>query len=355
MNLFHSCAHIVAHTLHACVSPSLTGDFEFYKIGGKYYDCEAIQEWLARALHVPMPATVDSAAIAGMIDLLRVQGCFALSVRYAVCFELVGDARPTDSSVRYPTLMQYEAIGKIFEKVLDQMVMEDGIKTLEQVSASVKRRTNLCNMIKDELIPLFTKDSNAVVTCLKSFVTVDEEGGNLDQFVKAAVDAFFDNDLFNTTRVFLENAKGSFGLCVTTSLDAHRQVAMAAKGQTLCIAFYPRKGMICYGSEQAAVKVRSVGWSWDVFVSTANMMPTNDTLRFFPSVMCRLGSTMRHLREHPSGDLISGVSMKTRSVSTLMTLAERLRCLTGDMPETMNLPSLRLVVLSQYTNSWVGQ
>jgi hypothetical protein len=206
-----------------------------------------------------MPATVDSAAIAGMIDLLRVQGCFALSVRYAVCFELVGDKRPTDSSVRYPTLMQYESIGKIFEKVLDEMVLEGGIKTLEQVSASTTRRSTLCKMVKDELMPLFAGDSNAVVTCLKNFVTIDEESGNFDLFVKATVDAFFDNDLFNTVRVFLENAKGSFGLCVTTSLDAHRQVAMAAKGQTLCIAFYPRKGIICYGSEQAAVKVRSAG------------------------------------------------------------------------------------------------
>jgi hypothetical protein len=103
------------------------------------------------------------------------------------------------------------------------------------------------------------KGSHPVVSCLDNFVTTDEECGNFDQFVKAAVNAFFDNDLLNTVRVFLQNAKGSFGLCVTTSLDAHRQVAMAAKGQTLCIAFYPRKGVICYGSEQAAVKVRSAG------------------------------------------------------------------------------------------------
>ena len=34
------------------------------------------------------------------------------------------------------------------------VVMEDGIKTLEQVSASVKRRSNLCNMIKDERLSL---------------------------------------------------------------------------------------------------------------------------------------------------------------------------------------------------------
>ena len=31
-------------------------------------------------------------------------------------------------------------------------------------------------------------------------------------------------------------------------------VCFAAKGQTLSVAFYPRKGIICYGSEQAAVK-----------------------------------------------------------------------------------------------------
>jgi len=242
--------HTFVFILH---TPS--GDFEFYKIGGKYYDCEAIQEWLVKTLHVPMPATVDSAAIAGMIDLLRVQGCFALSIRYAVCFELGGDVEPTDSSVAYPTKVQYEAIGKIFEKALDRMVMEERIKTLEQISASANKRKNLCSMVKEELMPLI-KTSNSVVTCLSKFVTTDEECGNFDQFVKATVDAFFDNDLLNTVRVFLKNAKGSFGLCVTTSLDAHRQVAMAAKGQTLCIAFYPRKGLICYGSEQAAVKVR---------------------------------------------------------------------------------------------------
>ena len=203
-----------------------------------------------------MPATVDSAAIAGMIDLLRVQGSFALSIRYAICFEVGGDMGPADSNVTYPTISQYEVIGKVFEKALDKMVMEeDRIVTLEQVSASITQRSRFCKMVKDELMPLFVRSSSSVVSCLDRFVTTDDECGNIDEFIKATVDAFFDNDLLNTVRVFLKNAKGSFGLCVTTSLDAHRQVAMAAKGQTLCIAFYPRKGVICYGSEQAAVKV----------------------------------------------------------------------------------------------------
>ena len=305
-----------------------------------------------------MPATVDSAAIAGMIDLLRVQGCFALSVRYAICFELSGDVDPTDSSVRYPTTMQYEAIGKIFEKALDKMVMEDGIKTLEQVSASTTKRSNLCKRVKDELMPLM-KGHKPVVSCLDNFVTTDEECGNFDRFVKAAVDAFFDNDLLNTVRVFLQNAKGSFGLCVTTSLDAHRQVAMAAKGQTLCIAFYPRKGVICYGSEQAAVKVRSAGRvdaCAGLGVASISILYYQLTLSHLcPCVSCRLGSTTRHQKANPIGALTSSMLMRTRSVSILTTSVERLPCWTGAMPEIMNLPCHHLIVNSQCISSWVGQ
>ena len=50
-------------------------------------------------------------------------------------------------------------------------------------------------------------------------------------FCLIAVDAFFDNDLFWTTQTFLKNAKGSFGLCITSSLDADRQICLAAQGQ----------------------------------------------------------------------------------------------------------------------------
>ena len=66
---------------------------------------------------------------------------------------------------------------------------------------------------------------------------------------------FFDNDLLHATRLFLRDAKGSFGLMVASSADAHRQVCLAARGQTQSIGFYPRKGLVTYGSEQAAVKV----------------------------------------------------------------------------------------------------
>jgi len=52
----------------------------------------------------------------------------------------------------------------------------------------------------------------------------------------------------------LKRATGSFGLCVSCSLDAHRQVVFAARGQTLSVAFYPSLGLVAYGSEAAATK-----------------------------------------------------------------------------------------------------
>jgi hypothetical protein len=45
-----------------------------------------------------------------------------------------------------------------------------------------------------------------------------------------SVDAFFDNDLIRTSRMFLKSSRGSFGLCITSSLDADRQMALAARG-----------------------------------------------------------------------------------------------------------------------------
>jgi hypothetical protein len=51
------------------------------------------------------------------------------------------------------------------------------------------------------------------------------------------IDAFFDNDLDLTTRIFMKNAVGSFGLMVTSSLDSHRQISIAARGQPMSVAF----------------------------------------------------------------------------------------------------------------------
>ena len=212
------------------ISFIISGDFEFYKINGKYYDTGSIQQFLIKTLHVAMPCSVDSAAIAGMIDLLRVQGSFALSARYAICFEMCSGSKnldPMDPNIEYPQISHYVEIGKVFEESLLSLIRKGDITSLEGVSASINVRKQLECKVISELSRLHSiKGSNSAMNFLaKSFVSFDIEEGDLSKFVKSTVNAFFDNDLLHSTRIFFENAKGSFGLCVTTSMDSYRQVS----------------------------------------------------------------------------------------------------------------------------------
>jgi len=76
----------------------------------------------------------------------------------------------------------------------------------------------------------------------------------VDHFVSATIGAFFLNDLLSTGREVLARASGSFGLVLSHSLDAERELVVAARGQTMSVAFYPQLGLVLFGSEAAALK-----------------------------------------------------------------------------------------------------
>lgn len=228
MYVFGTCFYLIRCFL--LISFIITGDFEFFKINGKYYDTGSIQQFLIKTLHVPMPCSVDSAAIAGMIDLLRVQGSFALSACFAICFEMCSGSMnldPMDPKIEYPQVSHYVEIGKVFDESLLSLIEEGGIVFLEEVSASRDMREKLVCKVINELIKLNSvKGSRSAIKILaESFVSFDIEESDLSKFVRATVNAFFDNDLLHSTRIFFDNAKGSFGLCVTTSMDSYRQVS----------------------------------------------------------------------------------------------------------------------------------
>lgn len=178
---------------------------------------------------------------------------FSLSARYAVCLGMPTSKILDDPvAANLPSLKDYEDIGVLFETELDEMLQAGD--TLESISSDVNKRRVLVSKVTAKLLrePRKTK-----YLFSRSSRQSDEEHGveGLRVFAIVTIDAFFDNDLLNTTKIFLANASGSFGLCITSSLDAHRQLCLAARGQTLSIALYPKKGIICFGSEQAAVKV----------------------------------------------------------------------------------------------------
>jgi hypothetical protein len=61
----------------------------------------------------------------------------------------------------------------------------------------------------------------------------EEDANSVQAFCMVTVHAFLDHDLFYSTQVFLDYAKGSFGLVISSSLDSHRRLVIAARGQTV--------------------------------------------------------------------------------------------------------------------------
>ncbi|CAE7390981.1 unnamed protein product, partial [Symbiodinium pilosum] len=207
------------------------GDLDYFDVGKITYDLGTIQSWLEHATGCARPADVDSAAIAGIMDLLRTQGCLTRSVRFGFLFG------PKRTSLNYemPAQKLFKQIGQVIDGVLQRHGIEE--KTV--------------GILNDERELLRASCVQAVVGCK---LQIPLEESDVQKMVNSSVDAFFDNDLLFATQLFMRNAKGSFGLCITSSLDASRQMVIAARGQTMSVAFYPETGLVLYGSEAAAVK-----------------------------------------------------------------------------------------------------
>ena len=112
------------------------GDFDFYELNGMTYGLDSVQSWLERVTSYEMPSAVDSAAIAGVVDVLHTQGSFALSIRYAICLGL-----PTSKigDVDLPGFLDYGRLAQFFEKALEEQIAGTGHR-LDFISAMPEER-----------------------------------------------------------------------------------------------------------------------------------------------------------------------------------------------------------------------
>lgn len=216
------------------------GDFDFLDVGDRTYELGAIQDWLERATGQKRPSGVDSAAIAGVMDLMRTQGSVFLSARFGFLF---GVKRLT-LDYEMPPQKTFQLLGTLMDEVL-QEYLKDGAPggastSLSSLSSLEARQADL---VQNYFTRIKTKGPNLSLS--------DDD---LLAMAETAISAFLENDLLLATRLFMTKAKGSFGLCVMCSVDAHRQMVIAARGQTMSVAFYPETGLLLYASEQAAVK-----------------------------------------------------------------------------------------------------
>ncbi len=211
------------------------GDLDFYQLHGKTYEVETVLRWLAKVLELPAPASVDSMAIAGLVDMIRCRGCFALAARYSIAMAMT--SATMDAGQTFPTISQLEKIGDVFQESWNKTVaaMSSDEKTNgahgTPWSDSITFRTQLAMTAKEAL-----DERSELWKPLKDCGHLSDNGedsNSLYAFCVATVHAFLDNDLFYTTQIFLKSAKGSFGLTVSSSCDAHRQLVIAARGQTV--------------------------------------------------------------------------------------------------------------------------
>ena len=106
------------------------------------------------------------------------QGCFSLSARYAVCFNMGGgskDVEPMDPNIEYPTVWHYEEIGEMFEKALNEMADENNIISLGNISSSGGLRKELVNKVKSSFTELGSSKSlqhgiKSAINALTNFV-----------------------------------------------------------------------------------------------------------------------------------------------------------------------------------------
>ena len=132
-----------------------------------------------------------------------------------------------DSEAAYfPPYSHFEQVGMVFEDAFEEKLKTSSFAMI--CDQDVLRQTLAANVVT-----LLEAQYEVLIGPLSQFLTDHEGGSGLFNFVIKTIDAFFDNDLLQTTKTFIANAKGSFGLCVTSSLDANRQLCFAARGQTV--------------------------------------------------------------------------------------------------------------------------
>ena len=223
---------------------SHNGDLDFYEWHGVVYPLEDVFAILERVLHQKPSATVDSMGVAGLLDLLRTKGMWFQSVRYAYLVGGLTHAGNLTSDDVLPHMWSPATLDAIVGEFETQWRQVAGGATASTRQAMLDAMLAAAPKIDFKLPPKAAK------------VNDPEHGGEsgVHLLVRAAVDAFFDQDLYAAAKELLAHAEGSFGLCLSTSVDAANEVVIAARGQTMSIAFWPKLGVLTWGSEAAATK-----------------------------------------------------------------------------------------------------
>jgi hypothetical protein len=219
------------------------GDFDAWILFGKTVENQELGWWLERVLHTPNRTKGDSPKIAGMMDLLITQGMWDASVRLAYQFVIAesiesafGDKQPAAKAPNTaPSPQTIANWANFFEQIffVHKNLFVDSEAITNQKNLSLLENDVLLALNQDNAISKWSEESRIA-------------------FVRNAIQAFFYNDLYRATKMFMSRAKGSFGLVTVSTLEPERLV-LSAKGQPISVGFNWEEKYLVYASEPAAV------------------------------------------------------------------------------------------------------
>jgi hypothetical protein len=224
------------------------GDLDFLELHGVVYSLDKIQLLLVSLLHAPMPASVDSMCVAGLLELLRTQGLWKASVRFGYLFGGLASAGNLADLAGRGGMWNAEAMQAVtsfFEAEWRSLVAEDRqarsrmldidavqVEDAADLEASAPPPAALPEMMRrmaervGSLLPERLEQMGASMP-------VSDAASACRKLAEEAVDAFQQMSLLSAARLLLSKARGSFGLVLSHSLDAHNEVRECA-GSSPC-------------------------------------------------------------------------------------------------------------------------
>ena len=232
------------------------GDFDSWQIFNRWVDNATLGMWLERVLHTPNATKGDSPKIAGIMDLLVTQGMWYESVRLAYQLAIatsIEDAfnrqkpalnapntAPSDKPNGIATQRDLNSWAEIFEYCFIQELSR--LKSID-LSLILPESLKFSRNLQHNLVEAFR--SHPATEHWSQLQTVS--------FIQNTFKAFFDNDLYRATQIFISHAQGSFGLVTASTLE-ESELVLCAKGQPISVGFNWLQGYMVYASEPAAIE-----------------------------------------------------------------------------------------------------
>jgi hypothetical protein len=221
------------------------GDFSSWTLFGEPVENGTIGLWLERVLNIPNNTVGDSPKLAGMMDLLITKGMWAASVRLAYQLTVAtkiedafGGQEPSKTAPNTaPSPADLNHWASVFEAVFSAQI--GGLTIPESIVAT----QNLNKLQQDTIQQLKPEALLAKLTQKQ-----------LQALVEGTIQAFLHNNLYQATKLFMENAQGSFGLATISTLETEHLI-VSALGQPITLGFDRQHQYAVYASEPTAVDV----------------------------------------------------------------------------------------------------